>query len=147
MIKNIFFIVFFTININYSYSQNSIHKGTVKKAGDYYVELLKGDGILNFYVTSALSDSIDIKTLKGEVDLKYDQQETKESFDLKNVTSFSISMKKSYFKSGELLIIINDNKYLVKFKRSDIIDIEKNQYKSSKPSYTQPSPSHQGHTH
>jgi len=58
------------------HSHSSPHGGVVKTAGNYHIEMVKGEGSVSFYLLDDEENAIPNKDIKGTVILQFDDQTT-----------------------------------------------------------------------
>lgn len=125
-----------------------LHGGQLKKAGDYFIEIVKSNGKLIFYIAKQNEDKPLVKEIYGFAEIKYEELTTKENLKMEDSLYFTVPLKKEYLVKVNLYIKIDGKDYKIKLKRDDIIRAVKTDRQYKIPKTTTPSKdNHGGHSH
>jgi hypothetical protein len=142
-------IIFFD---NISFGQNTVinkpkHGGVLKKAGKYFLEISKQEGRLLFYFTSIEGIPVNIDSISGIISLTYEESTSKENLKPGDDNYLEVPLKKEYLEKGEICLSQDGEIVTIKFKRNDIMEVNKPIKVYKTPSTAPTNSGHSGHTH
>lgn len=148
----ILFLVFTLTIANISFAQSQAIRptrgGILKKAGKYFIEIVKGDQRILFYIINPIDEAFSVPSTHGYAEIKYEDMAVKENLKSVDSITFMVPLKKEYLLKGKLHVTIKDKEYIVRFKRNEIIHRSKQERQYKIPKNNTPSrDNHGGHTH